>query len=155
MRNQVATVPGASVPPPFGGKYRQIMVYVDPLKLQAHQLSPMDVVRTINDLNLILPAGDAKIGPYDYNIYTNSQLATIGDINRVPLKTDGDRTVRVEDVGNARDGAPDPDQRRAGGRAALGVPAHPQAGGRHQHHRRGGRGAERAGQPLRRAQGSW
>ncbi|HUX65848.1 MAG TPA: efflux RND transporter permease subunit [Terriglobales bacterium] len=104
VRNQLATVAGASVPPPFGGKYRQIEVDVDPLKLQAYNLSPMDVVRKINDLNLILPAGDAKIGPYDDNIYTNSQLATIGDVNRVPLKTDADRTVRVEDVGNARDG---------------------------------------------------
>jgi multidrug efflux pump subunit AcrB len=63
VRNQLATVPGASVPPPFGGKYRQIMVYVDPEKLQAYQLSPMDVVRAVDNANLILPAGDAKIGP--------------------------------------------------------------------------------------------
>src|ERR1700740_3576942 len=72
VRNQIANVPGASVPQPFGGRYRQIMVYVDPLKLQAHQLSPMDVVREVNDANLILPAGDVKIGPYDYNLYSNS-----------------------------------------------------------------------------------
>ena len=51
------------------------MVYVDPAKLQAYQLSPMDVVRAISDSNLILPAGDVKIGPYDYNIYTNSQIS--------------------------------------------------------------------------------
>src|SRR5450631_644122 len=63
VRNQVANVPGAAVPQPFGGKYRQIMVYVDPLKLEAHQLSVMDVVRSVNDANLILPAGDVKIGP--------------------------------------------------------------------------------------------
>src|SRR5215475_3435372 len=68
VRNQVANVPGASVPQPFGGRYRQIMVYVDPLKLEAHQLSVMDVVRAVNDANLILPAGDVRIGPYDYNI---------------------------------------------------------------------------------------
>lgn len=66
VRNQLAVVSGASVPPPFGGKYRQIMVYVDPLKLLAYQLSPMDVVRAVNSANLILPAGDVKIGPYDY-----------------------------------------------------------------------------------------
>ena len=76
MRNQVANVPGASVPQPFGGRYRQIMVYVDPLKLEAHQLSPMDVVRAVNDSNLILPAGDVQIGPLDYSIYTNSQVET-------------------------------------------------------------------------------
>src|SRR5690242_2451858 len=58
VRNQIANVPGASVPQPFGGRYRQIMVYVEPLKVQAHQLSPMDVVREVNDANLILPAGD-------------------------------------------------------------------------------------------------
>src|SRR5262252_2555716 len=65
VRNQIASVPGSSIPPPFGGKYRQIMVYVDPLKLEANQLSLMDVVRTVNDSNLILPAGDVKIGPFD------------------------------------------------------------------------------------------
>src|SRR5947199_3224563 len=81
VRNQVANVAGASVPQPFGGRYRQIMVYVDPLKLQAHQLSVMDVVRTVNDSNLILPAGDVKIGPIDYNLYTNSQLPTTQEIN--------------------------------------------------------------------------
>src|SRR5437868_9993923 len=89
VRNQVANVAGASVPQPFGGRYRQIMVYVDPLKLEAHQLSVMDVVRTVNDSNLILPAGDVRIGTVDYNLYTNSQLNRIDDINRVPLKTVG------------------------------------------------------------------
>src|SRR5271169_4329416 len=69
VRNQIANVPGASVPQPFGGRYRQIMVYVDPLKLDAHELSLMDVVRTVNDSNLILPAGDVKIGPFDRSIY--------------------------------------------------------------------------------------
>ncbi|MGB2889503.1 MAG: efflux RND transporter permease subunit [Candidatus Acidiferrales bacterium] len=103
VRNQLATVPGASVPPPFGGKYRQIMVYVDPDKLQAYQLSPMDVVRAVNESNLILPAGDAKIGPYDYNIYTNSQFRDVRGINNLPLKTVGQSTVTVSDVGKAED----------------------------------------------------
>jgi multidrug efflux pump subunit AcrB len=103
IRNQLASVPGASVPPPFGGKYRQIMVYVDPAKLQAYQLSPMDVVRTVNNANLILPSGDAKIGPYDYAIYTNSQFRDIDDINHIPLKTNGAATVTVGDIGHAVD----------------------------------------------------
>src|SRR5947208_3621627 len=103
VRNQVANVPGASVPQPFGGRYRQIMVYVDPLKLQAHQLSVMDVVRTVNDSNLILPAGDVKIGPIDYNIYCNSQIEKIEDINHIPLKTVGHSSVTVADVGLASD----------------------------------------------------
>src|SRR5712675_3722439 len=87
VRNQVANVPGASVPQPFGGRYRQIMVYVDPMKLQAHQLSPMDVVRQVNESNLILPAGDVKIGPFDYNLYSNSQVPSANAINAMPLKT--------------------------------------------------------------------
>ena len=103
VRNQVANVRGASVPQPFGGKYRQIMVYVDPLKLEAHQLSVMDVVRTVNDSNLILPAGDVKIGPIDYNLYTNSQLPNSAQINHLPLKTVGNASVLVQDVGKAMD----------------------------------------------------
>src|SRR6201996_5559852 len=71
IRNQIAVVKGAEIPPPFGGKYRQVMVYVDPFKMFARQLSPMDVVSAVNDSNLILPAGDVKMGPLDYYIYSN------------------------------------------------------------------------------------
>src|SRR5262249_20693363 len=103
VRNQIANVPGASVPQPFGGKYRQIMVYVDPMKLQANQLSPMDVVREVNSSNLILPAGDVKIGPFDYNLYSNSQAPAASTINAIPLKTVGTSSVLVGDVGKAVD----------------------------------------------------
>jgi multidrug efflux pump subunit AcrB len=103
VRNQLAVVPGASIPPPFGGKYRQIMVYVDRDKLQAHALSVMDVVRSVNAANLILPAGDTRIGPFDYNTYTNSQLRSIDSINELPLRTQGGSTVTVADVGKAED----------------------------------------------------
>src|SRR6202171_5676379 len=103
VRNQVANVRGASVPQPFGGKYRQIMIYVDPLKLEAHQLSPMDVVRTVNDSNLILPAGDVRIGNTDYNLYTNSQLPSTKEINALPLKTVDGASVLVADIGRAKD----------------------------------------------------
>src|ERR1700730_1333133 len=103
VRKQVANVPGASVPQPFGGRSRQIMVYADPLKLQAHQLSVMDVVRTVNDSNLILPAGDVRIGKIDYNLYTNSQLPSTSEIDALPLKTVGGASVLVGDVGHAQD----------------------------------------------------
>jgi HAE1 family hydrophobic/amphiphilic exporter-1 len=103
VRNQIGSVPGASVPQPFGGRYRQIMVYADPYKLEAHQLSLMDLVRSVNDSNLILPAGDVQIGSTDYNIYTNSQLRTIREINRLPIKMVGQSPVRVEDIGYAAD----------------------------------------------------
>ncbi len=103
VRNQIASVPGASVPQPFGGRYRQIMVYVDPLKLEAHNLSLMDVVRSVNDSNLILPAGDVRIGPKDYNIYANSQVPSPELINDLPLKSEGNASVMVGDVGKAED----------------------------------------------------
>ena len=107
VRNQIANVPGASVPQPYGGKYRQIQVYVDPVKLEAHQLSVMDVVRSVNQSNLILPAGDVRIGPKDYNIYANSQIPVVDQINAMPIKTDKQdhvgENVFVGDVGNAVD----------------------------------------------------
>jgi multidrug efflux pump subunit AcrB len=86
IRNQIANVPGATVPPPYGGRYRQIMVYVDPRKLQAHNLSPMDVVRATNKSNLILPAGDLRLGLTDQNIYTNAQIPNAGAVNSIPFK---------------------------------------------------------------------
>jgi multidrug efflux pump subunit AcrB len=92
------------VPQPFGGKYRQIMVYADPYKLEAHQLSLMDVVRSVNESNLILPAGDVQVGPLDYNIYTNSQLRSVGEIDQLPVKMVGESPVRVADIGHAEDG---------------------------------------------------
>src|ERR1700693_6113681 len=104
VRNQVANVPGASVPQPYGGTYRQIMVYVDPLKLQAAQMTVTDVVHAINDSNLILPAGDVRIGPKDYNIYANSQVPTPNDVNGIPLRTVGNASILVGDVGHAVDG---------------------------------------------------
>jgi len=105
VRNQVASTPGSSVPQPFGGKVRQIQVYIDPLRLQAYQLSPMDVVQSINSSNLILPAGDVKIGPFDYNLYTNSQLSNVERINQIPLKMVDGHPVLVADVGKAVDDA--------------------------------------------------
>lgn len=103
VRNQIANVPGASVPQPFGGKYRQIQFYVDPVKLAASQLSAMDVVRIVNEANKILPAGDVRIGPRDYNIYTNSQLPNTAEMNDVPLKAIGNGVLRFADIGHAED----------------------------------------------------
>src|SRR5271169_5515654 len=103
IRNQIAVVKGAEIPPPFGGKYRQIMVYVDPYKLLSRRLSLMDVVGAINSNNLILPAGDVKMGPYDYYVYSNSLVDNMAELNRVPIKTVGTSWVSVSDIGEARD----------------------------------------------------
>ncbi len=103
IRNQIAIVNGAEIPAVFGGKYRQAMVYVDPFKLLSRQLSVMDVVNSLNDSNLILPAGDVKIGPTDFYVYSNSLVKNVADLNSVPLKTVGTSWVSVGDVGEAKD----------------------------------------------------
>jgi HAE1 family hydrophobic/amphiphilic exporter-1 len=104
IRNQIpGAVKGAVIPPPFGGKYRQVMVYVDPYKLIARQLSPMDVVNAVNQANLILPAGDVKMGPFDYYVYSNSLVENVDDLNAIPIKTVGTRWVSVGDIGHAED----------------------------------------------------
>ncbi len=103
IRNQIAVVKGAEIPPPFGGKYRQVMVYVDPYKLLSRQLSPMDVVNAVNTNNLILPAGDVKMGPYDYYVYSNSLVNRVEELNDLPIKTVGQRWVSLRDIGEAKD----------------------------------------------------
>src|SRR5512143_384248 len=106
VRNQLATIAGASVPPPFGGKYRQVMVYVDREALEARGLTLMNVVHALNDSNLIIPAGDAKIADTDYFIYTNSMIENPEDINNVPVKVNaGEAPVLVRDIGHAEDAA--------------------------------------------------
>ena len=103
IRNQIAVIKGATIPPPFGGKYRQIMVYVDPYKLASRELSMMDVVHAVNNSNLILPAGDVKMGPYDRYVYSNSLVDSMQELNEMPVKAAGDSWVRVSDIGQAKD----------------------------------------------------
>src|SRR6202042_3362238 len=103
IRNQIAVVNGAEIPGVFGGKYRQAMIYVDPMKLLSRQLNVMDVVDAVNNSNLILPAGDVKIGSNDYYVYSNSLVQHITDLDSVPIKTVGTRWVSVGDVGEAKD----------------------------------------------------
>ena len=106
IRNWIATVSGASVPPPFGGKERQIMAYVNRDALEARGLTLMDVVHSLNGANLIIPAGDAKIGSTDYFIYSNSMINDPTDINQVPVKVGpGQAPVLLGDVGHAEDAA--------------------------------------------------
>ena len=129
VRNQIANVPGASVPQPFGGRYRQIQIYVDPLKLEAHNMSLMDVVKSVNESNLILPAGDVRIGTKDYNLYANSQVPSASEINSMPLKSAGNASVLVADVGHAEDsGAIQTNLVRIDGQRSVYVPILKQAG---------------------------
>ena len=103
IRNQIAKIKGATIITPFGGRQRQIMVRVDPYKLQSRQLSVMDVVHAVNDQTLILPAGDVKMGPFDFYVYSNSLVDTMKELNDVPIKSVDDSWVRVGDVGHAED----------------------------------------------------
>ncbi len=104
IRNQLATVPGASVPIPFGGKFRQVMAYANPQALQARGLSLMDVVHALDTSNLILPAGDVKIGSKDYYIYSNSMIEKVPDIGQVPVKIGrGQAPVLIDDVAKVED----------------------------------------------------
>jgi multidrug efflux pump subunit AcrB len=104
LRQQLAPVPGVTFPTPDGGKYRQIMVDIDPLKLQAKGLTPADVVNAVNAQNLTLPAGLAKIGDTQYTVRTNAMPASIADLNDIPIKYISGQTVFLKDVGQVHDG---------------------------------------------------
>src|ERR1700761_2902875 len=107
IRTQLITVPGASVPYPYGGKQRQVQVDLNPSALQAKSLSALDVVNAITLQNLILPTGTSKIGSKEYNVNTpNAAPQTIDDLNRIPIKTIGNTTIYMKDVAWVRDGFP-------------------------------------------------
>ena len=129
VRNQISNVQGASVPQPYGGTYRQIQIYLDPLKLEARNLSLNDVVKSVDSSNLILPAGDVRIGSKDYNIYANSQFADATSMNEMPLKSVGNSSVLVADVGKAEDsGALQYNIVRIDGQRSVYVPIFKQGG---------------------------
>ena len=121
IRTQLATVQGAAVPLPFGGKVRQVMVDIDSQALQAHGLAPIDVVNAINAQSLILPAGTAKIGALEYNVDMNGSPASIAGLNDLPIRNTSAGMVFIHDVAHVRDGfAPQINiVRQDGGRAAL------------------------------------
>ncbi|MFD1560930.1 efflux RND transporter permease subunit [Paraburkholderia silviterrae] len=121
IRTQLATVQGAAVPLPYGGKVRQIMVQLDPNALQAKGLAPIDVVNAVNAQNLILPGGTAKIGTREYNVEMNGSTQTVAALNDLPVKTVNGSVVYVRDVAHVIDGyAPQTNIVRADGkRAAL------------------------------------
>ncbi len=104
IRTQLATVQGASVPLPFGGKSRAIMVDLDPNAMFAKRLSATDVSNAINLQSLILPAGTAKVGDREYFVRMNSSPDTVAGINDLPIKTVNGATVYVRDVAQVRDG---------------------------------------------------
>ncbi len=105
IRTQLATVQGASLPLPYGGKPRQIMVDIDPQALYANGLSASDISAAINAQNLILPAGTAKLGEREYNVRLNSSTDTVAALNDLPIKQVGGATIYIRDVAQVRDGS--------------------------------------------------
>jgi multidrug efflux pump subunit AcrB len=105
LRQRLAPIHGITLPTPAGGKYRQIMVDIDPDALLAKGLTPLDVVNAVNAQNLTLPAGTAKIGDKQYSVRTNATPLTIDDLNRIPVKFANGATIFLRDIGNVRDGS--------------------------------------------------
>jgi multidrug efflux pump subunit AcrB len=105
LRQQLAPIHGVTFPTPAGGKYRQIMVDLDPAKLLAKGLTPSDVVNAVNAQNLTLPSGTVKVGDTQYTVRTNATPSTIDDLNDIPIKVVNGATVFVKDVGQVRDGS--------------------------------------------------
>jgi multidrug efflux pump subunit AcrB len=105
VRQALAPVPGVTLPTPAGGKYRQIMVDIDPDKLLSRGLTPLDIVNAVNTQNLTLPSGTAKIGKVQYTVRTNATPATIDDLNQMPIKFANGATILLKDVAQVRDGS--------------------------------------------------
>jgi multidrug efflux pump subunit AcrB len=105
VRQQLAPVPGVTLPTPAGGKYRQIMVDIDPDKLLSRGLTPLDIVNAVNTQNLTLPSGTAKIGDTQYTVRTNATPASIDDLNMIPVKFANGATILLKDVAQVRDGS--------------------------------------------------
>ena len=104
LRQMIAPIHGITLPTPAGGKYRQIMVDIDPTKLLARGLTPLQVVAAVNAQNLTLPGGDEKIGKTDYTVRTNSMPPTIDALNNIPVGYANGATVFLRDIGHVRDG---------------------------------------------------
>src|SRR5690242_3214535 len=104
IRTQLATVQGAALPYPYGGKQRDISVDIDPEALQAKGLSAVDIVNAVAAQNLILPTGTAKLGPLEYNVELNGSPQSVAELNDLPVKTVNGTMIYVKDVGHVRDG---------------------------------------------------
>jgi multidrug efflux pump subunit AcrB len=104
IRTQLATIPGAATPFPYGGKQRLVSVDTDPVALQSKGLSPVDIVNAVNQQNLILPTGTAKIGTLEYTVEMNGSPRTVNELNDLPVKTLNGATIYMRDVAHVRDG---------------------------------------------------
>jgi multidrug efflux pump subunit AcrB len=105
IRSEIATVQGAEIPYPYGGRQRQIMVDIDPQRLQGWGLSPRDVQAALGTGNVVLPSGTAKMGGNEYPVVTNATVDTLDELAGLPVATVGGKTVFIRDVASVRDGS--------------------------------------------------
>lgn len=105
VRNKMGGLKGVQIPHPFGGKFRQMMIYVDPDKLRAHHLSPADVVRAVNDANLVLAGGVMKMGKTEYQVHPVNTLPSPQDIDDIPIVVRDGKPIFIRDVGYTKDDA--------------------------------------------------
>lgn len=105
VRNKLGGLKGVQIPHPFGGKFRQMMIYVDPLKLQSFGMSTTDVVAALRDSNLVLAGGTVKLGDSDYQVHPVNTLPTTADIDNVPISVRNGRPIFIRDVGYTKDDA--------------------------------------------------
>jgi multidrug efflux pump subunit AcrB len=103
VRQQLAPIPGITLPTPYGGKYRQIMVDIDPAALLAQGLTPTDVTNAVNAQNLSVPSGDAKIGDKQYIVKLNAMPLTVASLNDIPIRQVNGTTIYLRDVAHVRD----------------------------------------------------
>ncbi|TLY39598.1 MAG: efflux RND transporter permease subunit [Nitrospirae bacterium] len=103
VRPQLANVPGVFVAPSFGGPLRQITVFLDRERMLARGLSTTDIVNAVNAQSLLLPAGNVKIGEFDYNVYTDSMIKIVEQMNDIPVKVVGGVPIMLKDVARAAD----------------------------------------------------
>src|SRR6202453_1190415 len=106
IRPQLATVAGAAVPSPYGGKVLDVQVDLDQQAMQAHGVSADDVVNAISAQNLILPAGDAKIGKFDWNVALNASPVLLDQVNDLPVKRVNGTVIHLRDVAFVHEGSP-------------------------------------------------
>ena len=106
IRPQLASVPGSTVPSPYGGKTRQIQIDLDPQAMLAKHVSPADIQSTLSNQNLIIPVGTIKLNQYEYNVKLNSSPEDFDEINNLPIKTINGATIFIHDVAHVRDGYP-------------------------------------------------
>jgi len=105
IRNMLGAVKGCVAPAVFGGKDRTILIYVDPQKLQARRLSPMDVVKALEQQNFMTTPGVAKFGGYEFELDSNAMVAAVSDLNDIPIRTDPGNRIYLRDIGYAKDAA--------------------------------------------------